>query len=83
MMKRLQVESWQEQWENFNLELTFCADSYFVFTPPCVTAVAGETSQSFCQKCRWLVTPKHTLDPHKVSGLNMLSRHSVGTYQGN
>ena len=27
---------------------------------PCVTAVACKRSQSFCQKCRWQVTAKHT-----------------------
>ena len=34
---------------------------------PRVTAVARERLQSFCQKCRWQVTPKHayTLDPTK------------------
>ena len=34
---------------------------------PCVTAVARKRPQSFCQKYRWQVTPKHTyaLDPSK------------------
>ena len=34
---------------------------------PCVTAVAHKRPWSFCQKCRWQVTPKHTytLDPAK------------------
>ena len=27
---------------------------------PCVTAGARKRSQSFCQKCRWQVTAKHT-----------------------
>ena len=27
---------------------------------PCVTAVARKRSRSFCQKCRWQVTAKHT-----------------------
>ena len=27
---------------------------------PCVTAVAHKRSWSFCQKCRWQVTAKHT-----------------------
>ena len=33
----------------------------------CVTAVARKRPQSFCQKCRWQVTPKHayTFDPTK------------------
>ena len=40
-------------------ELTLCADSYSVS--------ARKRSWSFCQKCRWQVTPKHadTLDPTK------------------
>ena len=34
---------------------------------PCVAAVARKRPWSFCQKCRWQVTPKHTytLDPSK------------------
>ena len=56
-------------------ELTLCADSYSVCVPPPtpppiprVTAVAGKKTRSFCQKCRWQVTPKHayTLDPSKL-----------------
>ena len=31
-----------------------------VFVPPRVTAVARKRSRSFCPKCRWQVTPKHT-----------------------
>ena len=48
-------------------ELTFCADSYSVPVPPLVTAVARKRPMSFCQKCWWQVTPKHThtLDPTK------------------
>ena len=44
-----------------------CADSYSVSVPPCVTAVACRRPRSFCQKCRWQVTPKHayTLDSTK------------------
>ena len=36
---------------------TFCADSYFGIR---VTAVARKKSRSFCQKCRWQVTVKHS-----------------------
>ena len=34
---------------------------------PRFTAVAGKIPRSFCQKCRWQVTPKHayTVDPSK------------------
>ena len=39
---------------------TFCADWFrHPFHPP-VTAAAHKRSRSFCQKCRWPVTPKHT-----------------------
>ena len=37
---------------------TFCADSYFGIH--LVTTEAHKRSQSFCQKCRWQVTAKHT-----------------------
>ena len=65
-------------------ELTFCSDSYFVCFPPSpsrVNSVACKTPLLFCQKYRWQVKTKHayTLDP---KGLTMVSRHSVGTYQG-
>ena len=48
-------------------EKTLCADSYSVSVPPRVTAVARKRPRSFCQKCRWQVTPKYvyTLDPTK------------------
>ena len=38
---------------------------------PRVTAVAWKRPRSFCQKCRWQVTPKHayTLDPPKSDGV--------------
>ena len=44
---------------------SFCADSYFGIRstpvlPPHVTTVVHKRSRSFCQKCRWQVTPKHT-----------------------
>ena len=40
---------------------TFCADSYFcICSTPRVTAVAHKRSRSFCQKCKWQVTAKHT-----------------------
>ena len=48
-------------------ESTLCADSYSVSVPSRVTAVAHERTRSFCQQCRWHVTPKHayTVDPTK------------------
>ena len=41
--------------------------SYLAYVPPLVTAMARKRPWSFCQKCRWQVTPKHiyTLDPMK------------------
>ena len=41
---------------------TLCADSYSVSVPPPpprVTAMTRKRPRSFCQKCRWQVTPKH------------------------
>ena len=56
--------------------------SYSVSIQPCVTAVACKRPWSFCQKCRWQVTPKHayTLDPGKSEWADNASK---GTYQGN
>ena len=39
---------------------TFCADSFRYLFHCCATAVACKISRSFCQKCRWQVTAKHT-----------------------
>ena len=42
---------------------------------PCVTAGARKRPQSFCQKYRWQVTPKHTyaLDPTKSEWADYLT----------
>ena len=51
---------------------------------PHVTAVACKRPWSFCQKCRWQVTPKqaYTLNPTKSEWATMLlCRDSVGTYE--
>ena len=40
-------------------ELPFSAVSYSVSVPSRVTAVTRKRPRSFCQKRRWLVTPKH------------------------
>ena len=37
-----------------------CADLFRYLFDPCVTAVARKRSRSFCHKCRWQVTAKHT-----------------------
>ena len=49
-----------------------------------VMAVACKRPQSFCQKCRWQITPKHahTLDPSKSEWADFpLFRYSVRIYQ--
>ena len=43
---------------------TFCADSFWYIFYPCVTAVTLKRSWSFCQKCKWQVTAKHTCTIH-------------------
>ena len=53
------------------------------FHPP-VTIVPCKTTRSFCQKCRWQVTPKPTyiFDPTKSEWATMLlHRQSAGTDQ--
>ena len=48
--------------------LIFFADSYLVSILTRATAFTFKRLQSFCQKCRWQVTPKHTytLDPNGI-----------------
>ena len=50
-----------------------------------VTAVAHERPQSFCQKCKWQVTPKHayTLDPTKSEWVNLTGNELTHTLSGN
>ena len=68
-------------------ELTLCANCYLVSIPPLCTAVACKRPQSFCQKCRWLITPRYNIHPltqQSQSGLTMrLCRHSVQNLSGN
>ena len=47
-------------------ESTLCADFYSVSVPSPCYAVACKRSQSYCQKCRWQVTPKHTYTLHPM-----------------
>ena len=64
--KGCEFESWQKCIENFLLQSQLCVLT-LIQCPfhPCVTAVAHKRPWSFCQKCRWQVTPKHeyTFDP--------------------
>ena len=53
------------QWKHPFVWLTFIQCLFY----PRVTAVAHKRPRSFCQKCRWQVTPKHayTLYPAKLA----------------
>ena len=53
---------------------------------PHVTAVARKRLRSFCQKCRWQITPKHadTLDPKKLEWADYAAvQASCGNLSGN
>ena len=67
-MKGCKFESRQEWRENFLLQSQLCVLT-LIRCPfhPRVTVVARKRPRSFCQKCRWQVTPKHayTLYPSK------------------
>ena len=56
-----------EWWKNFLLQGQLSVQTLILVSiPPPVTAVArkNKRSQSFCQKCRWLVTAKSTCTLH-------------------
>ena len=61
------ASSQQECPENFPLQGFTYADSYLVSLPPLRYCSSMLKSLSFCQKCRWQVTPIHayTFDPLK------------------
>ena len=67
-------------------QLTFCADSYWM-TPfnPSVTAVAHKRPghSARCAGSRLQLNTHTPLTQRSLSGLTMLSRQSVRTYQGN
>ena len=67
-LNNCEFKSRQEWRENFLLLSQLCVLT-LIRCPfhPCVTAVARKRPQSFCQKCRWQVTPKqvYTFDPMK------------------
>ena len=53
-------KSQQEQWENFLLQGRLSVLLFRYLFHPHVTAVACKRPWSFCQKCRWQVTAKHS-----------------------
>ena len=73
--------------QNFVLQSQLCVLT-LIWCPfhPHVTAVACKRPQSFCQKCRWQVTPKHayTLDPFKSEWAdNAAVQAECGNLSGN
>ena len=66
--KGCEFKSRQERRENFLLQSQLCVLT-LIRCPfhPRVSAVPRKRPRSFCQKCRWRVTPKHayTLGPSK------------------
>ena len=82
MIERFQPR--QVQRENFLLQSELSVLTLYQCPfHPLVTAVACKRPQSFCQKCRWQVSPKHTysLDLMKLEWAYYAARHSVGTFQ--
>ena len=72
-LKGWEFESWQEQQENFLLQSELCVPTLFRCPfHPGDTSVACKRPWSYCQKCRWQVTPKHacTLDSTKSEWVN-------------
>ena len=85
--KGCKFESWQERQENFLLQCQLCVLT-LIRCPfhPHVTTVAHKRPRSFCQKCRWRVTPKHTytLDPSKPEWADYAVVHAeCGNLSGN
>ena len=87
-------DSWLKGWSSnpgrssrriFSPELNVCALTWCPFHP-CVTAVVCKRPRSFCQKCRWKVTPKHayTLDPTKLEWVDYVAvQAQCGSLSGN
>ena len=64
--------------------LTFYVDSYSMSIPPCITTEDPSHSAKSAGTRSHLKKKKHTpLTQQRRSGLSMLSRHCVGTYEGN
>ena len=86
-MERLQVRIWQERRDNFLLQSQLCVLTLIqCLLHPCVTTLARKRPWSFCQKCRWQVTPKHpyTLDPMKLEWADYAAAQAeCGNLSGN
>ena len=83
-LKGCEFESWQE---HFLLQSQLCVLT-LIRCPfhPCVTAAACKRPQSFCQKCRWQITPKHayTFDPTKLEWADYAAMQAwCGNISGN
>ena len=86
-MKGCEFESRQDRRENFLLQSQLCVLT-LIRCPfhPRVTAVAHKRPRSFCQKCRWQVTPKcaYTLDPTKSEWTDHVAVQALyGNLSGN
>ena len=65
--------AWLKTWS----KLTMCRLLFWYPFHPCVTKVAHKRSWSFCQKCRWQVTAKHTSTLCMWLNLHEVTWHGV------
>lgn len=76
--------SLEDLWDNF---LPLSGMTYlYISVLPRVSTIPRDRPPAFCLTGRWKVTSKHVLPPltqRRRSQLSMLSRHWVGTQQGN
>ena len=82
-MKSYEIES-QQRWQIFFLLWSKLSALTLIqcLSHSHVTAVACKRPRSFCQKCKWQITPKHTytLDPTKLEWADYAA---VQTQSGN
>ena len=86
MIERLRVRVPAESAGEYScVQLTLCADSYSVSVLPRFTSVARKGPGHSVKSADGRIHPKHahTLNLIGRSWLTMLSRHSVGIYEGN
>ena len=66
-LKGFEFESRQEQQGNFLLQSWLSVQTLIrCLFHPRVTAMVRKRSLSFCQKCSWVVTPKHAYTLHQT-----------------